>query len=111
MPVIRATSAPGVQSLRGAHALVVDDQADARELMAAILESAGARVSTAVSAEDALGVLARGGFDVVLADIGLPGRDGYSLARALRRTPGHAASRIPAFAVTAYATVADHERR
>ena len=109
VPVARSTSPSGVQSLRGAHALVVDDQADARELTAAILESAGARVSTAGSVEDALGLLARGGFDVVLADIGMPERDGYSLVTALRREAPDPARRIPAIAVTAYATVADRE--
>ena len=96
-------------TLRGARVLVVDDVSDARDLMRAALESAGAQVTTVSSAAEALSMVAKGSFEVLLADIGMPDQDGYSLIEALRRDSSRSAE-IPAVAVSAYAGVADRQR-
>jgi signal transduction histidine kinase/ActR/RegA family two-component response regulator len=85
------------------HVLVVDDDDDAREWIATLLTTRGARVTTAASASEALEVLQRGGRqDVLVIDIGMPGVDGYALLRAIRDR-GSVSVRVPAIAVTAYA--------
>lgn len=100
---------PSLAALQGVRILVVDDEPDARELLRVILESAGAAVALAASAEDALVALRKKMFDVLVADIAMPGRDGYALLRDVRALPT-AAARIPAIAVTAQASAGDRER-
>jgi CheY-like chemotaxis protein len=90
------------RELSGLRVLVVDDEADARELITTILSYAGAIVSGAASAAQALRILAETPIDVMLSDIGMPGQDGYDLIRRVRQLPGRAA-RIPAAALTAFA--------
>jgi CheY-like chemotaxis protein len=83
--------------------LVVDDEADARDLMLAILEPHAAHVVAVASAGEALHALHNGAFDVLIADIGMPDYDGYWLIRAIRQ--GFEAQRhISAIAATAYAS-------
>jgi signal transduction histidine kinase/ActR/RegA family two-component response regulator len=92
--------------------LVVDDERDARELLIAALNQAGADASSVASAEQALQLLL-GASDrkpqVLIADIGMPGASGYDLVRRLRigETAG---ARVPALAVTAYAAADDRRR-
>ena len=100
-------SSPSVDSkplptLDGIRVLVVDDDPGAREITAAGLVGTGASVTTVESADEALAVLREAPFDVVVADIGMPGKDGYALIRELRSGEDGAESRIPAVAVTAY---------
>ena len=95
-------------TLHGMRILVVDDEADARELLRLVLESVGSDVSVAASADDALRALNEQSFDVLLAGIAMPEMDGHSLLRAVRTLPTQA-GRIPAIAVTAYASAADRE--
>jgi CheY-like chemotaxis protein len=95
-------------SLTGVRVLLVDDDADIRELMVATLEAADADVTAAGSADEALDVLEQREVDVLLADIAMPERDGYDLIRAVRSTPSPRISRMPAAAVTACAR--DDER-
>jgi CheY-like chemotaxis protein len=95
--------------LDGVRVLLVDDEADAREMMAAALEICGATVVAAASARDALRTLGRVPIDVLLADIAMPEQDGYELIREIRSAiPGRAAA-VPAAAVTAHAR--DDERQ
>ncbi len=95
-------------ALGGVRLVVVDDQPDARELVAMVLRDAGAEVTEAASAADAMAALARGGATALVTDIGMPGEDGYALLRAVRE---NAATRgIPAMALTAYAHAEDRER-
>lgn len=96
------------QPLRDVHALVVDDHEDARELATAVLQSAGARVVTAASVPEALSVYARDPVQVLVADIGLPGRDGCELIRTLRAHKD--ASGLVAIALTGYARAEDRVR-
>jgi signal transduction histidine kinase/CheY-like chemotaxis protein len=94
------------QSLHRLRVLVVDDDADARELLAAALGATGARVATAGSADEAMRELGRHGADVLVSDIRMPGEDGISLLRRVRSLPG-SRSRIPAIAVSASAREQD----
>jgi CheY-like chemotaxis protein len=77
--------------------------------MVAALERAGATVTSVGAAADALDVLGRADVDVLLADIAMPGQDGYDLIKATRALPSVRMSRIPAVAVTACAR--DDERQ
>jgi CheY-like chemotaxis protein len=96
--------------LLGVRALVVDDEADARELTRYVLEVRGASVVTSGSAGEAMHLLAENGFDILIADIGMPERDGLSLIRAVRGLSEQSPNReIPAIAVTAYAGVRERD--
>jgi CheY-like chemotaxis protein len=100
-PVAPAT--PGAQRL-----LLVDDNADSVSVMAELLTLMGHDVATAHNAEDAL-VLARVRQpDTILLDLGLPGTDGYTLARMLRAEPAFAQTRL--IAHTGYGSEQDRER-
>ncbi len=96
--------------LRGVRALVVDDHQDARELATAVLQTAGAVLETAASVSDALAVVAREPIDVLVADIGLPGEDGYELIRRLREREQGTGRRLVAVALTGYARAEDRVR-
>jgi len=94
--------------LAGLHVLVVDDEEDARELARLSFEHAGARVSLAASAREALATLDRGPVDVLVSDIGMPGTNGYVFLESVRARGADA--QIPAIALTAYARLEDRER-
>ncbi|RPI51864.1 MAG: response regulator, partial [Acidobacteria bacterium] len=93
--------------LDGVHVLVVDDEKDTRDLIGRALEDRGALISVADNSEDAIEILERDDIDVLLADIAMPGEDGYSLIRRIR-SGGNRLASIPAAAVTAHAR--DDER-
>jgi CheY-like chemotaxis protein len=94
--------------LDGVRVLVVDDEADARELFSSILESTGAHVIAAASAEEAMDALRATKIDLLVSDIEMPGEDGYSLLeRAVSERNGDP---LVAVAVTAYARTADRQR-
>jgi CheY-like chemotaxis protein len=96
--------------LRGRTILVVEDHQDARELVASVLGAAGAEVITAASTEEALKRIAGAAPDVLVADLGLPGEDGYTLLRSIRTMKAFDAAALPAVALTAYARASDRER-
>jgi signal transduction histidine kinase/CheY-like chemotaxis protein len=93
--------------LSGSHLLVVDDEEDAREMLATVLRRYGATVTAVASAEAALQAMALRVPDVLLSDIGMPGEDGYSLIRRIRALPASHGGAIPAVAITAYASAQD----
>jgi PAS domain S-box-containing protein len=97
-------------SLGGCRALVVDDDDDARELIVTILTAAGASVQTASSVHEALRHLEASTPDVLLADIGMPGADGYALIREVRTREAQSGQHLPSGAITAYAGSHDRER-
>ena len=73
--------------LDGVRVLVVDDEKDTRELIGRALEDRGARISVAATSQDAIEILERDEIDVLLADIAMPGEDGYSLIQQDSRGP------------------------
>jgi CheY-like chemotaxis protein len=89
--------------LKHAHILAVDDQEDARDLLRVILENAGATVTTASSAAEALELLKRSHYDALIADLGMPQMDGLELIRRVRQTLPAPVNQVPAAALTAYA--------
>jgi signal transduction histidine kinase/ActR/RegA family two-component response regulator len=110
-PVARTEErAAGTPMLDGITVLVVDDEEDAREAMAVLLGQAGARVISVAGAAEALDTLDRERPDVLLSDIAMPGEDGYALIRRVRSRPGETGGRIPAAALTAYATLEDRAK-
>ena len=92
--------------LDGLTVLVVDDQPDAREMLAMLLEQRGARVIHSDCADAALEAVARHAVSLVIADIGMPDVDGYEFMRRLR---GRGVA-TPAIALTAFAHLADRQR-
>jgi PAS domain S-box-containing protein len=100
----KTLDANGKPSLDGLRILVVDDEADARDLLAIRLQQCGADVITASSVEAALDLLTQLGPrpDLIVSDIAMPGEDGYSLMRRLRALETEQGGRIPAIALTAY---------
>jgi CheY-like chemotaxis protein/nitrogen-specific signal transduction histidine kinase len=87
--------------------LVVDDDADTRELLLEALEGCGARARGAASAAEAFAAVSVARPDVLLSDIGMPGEDGYALMRRIRNLPPARGGTIPAAAITAYARSED----
>lgn len=95
--------------LKDVHVLVVDDEADARELVTSILENQGARVTAAASGEEALRILRTDKADVMVSDIGMPGMDGYQLMRSIRGSEPKG-ERLLGIALTAFARSEDRKK-
>jgi signal transduction histidine kinase/CheY-like chemotaxis protein len=112
IPVARETGTdlPRHPSLEGISVLSVDDDEYSRELVAAHLHGSGARVFSAASAAEAFEVLQREHVDVLLADIGMPGEDGYAFIRRLRALPASDVASVPAAALTAFAREDDRQQ-
>lgn len=97
-------------TLEGVHALVVDDEEDARTLLKTVLEEFGARVTLAASVKEALAAIASEPPTVIVSDIGMPNQDGYDLIREVRKLPPERGGNVPATALTAYARAEDRRR-
>jgi signal transduction histidine kinase/ActR/RegA family two-component response regulator len=100
---------PRPQLLAGFTLVVVDDDEDTRELLSSVLGSAGATVKSAANAADALALCTELLPDALVSDIGMPGRDGYSLIRDVHAALGESSPRL-AVALSAYASAQDRER-
>jgi CheY-like chemotaxis protein len=87
--------------------LIVDDDAEARRLISWMYSHSQAEPETAATAAEALALLSRAPFDLLVSDIGMPGEDGFDLIRAVRKLPASRGGRIPAIALTAYARFED----
>ncbi len=96
-------------SLEGLRVLLVDDEEDARVLLAEVLIGHGAKVAAVASAADALREVLANSPDILVSDIGMPGEDGCSLIRKVRL--GMRGTPLPAVALTAYARKEDREAR
>ncbi|MBD2541291.1 response regulator [Coleofasciculus sp. FACHB-SPT36] len=94
--------------LDGLQILVVDDEADARELLKSILEQYGAEAIAAASAEEAIATIQQSKPDLLISDIGMPNEDGYSLIRRVRALEAEK-GQIPSVALTAYVRVDDQK--
>jgi signal transduction histidine kinase len=111
----RVTEAPAgtkvsAAMLMGVRLLVVDDDPGARELISGMLEGFGAQVSVAESGQVALSLLFAQRPDVLIADLGMPGMDGYALIEQVRGLDPDFGGLTPAVAVTAYASPQDRLR-
>jgi two-component system, chemotaxis family, CheB/CheR fusion protein len=114
VPIATARELPAdreATDLAGLRILMVDDEVDILDLMQYILENAGAIVTTSTSPHEAIALLigSDGGFDALLADIGMPELDGFALIRQVRSLAVEAGGQIPAAAITAY--VSERERK
>lgn len=96
--------------LEGLRVVIVDDDGDARDLLATVLSQRSAEVFEAGCAADAFDLVRREQPDVLISDIAMPEEDGYMLIGRVRSLPVDAGGRTPAIAVTAYAGRADHQR-
>ncbi|HYO95866.1 MAG TPA: ATP-binding protein, partial [Polyangiaceae bacterium] len=96
--------------LDGVRVLVCDDHDDARELVAWVLGACGATVRTALSAREAIASLPEFQPQVLVSDVCMPERDGYSLLREVRALPANAGGQTPAVALTAFARTEDVQR-
>jgi signal transduction histidine kinase/FixJ family two-component response regulator len=96
--------------LQGLKVLIVDDQPDARELLAAVMTRCGAMAIEASSSSEGLGRVMAARPDVIISDIGMPEEDGYSFIRRVRKLAADAGGRTPAAALTAYARAEDRRQ-
>jgi signal transduction histidine kinase/ActR/RegA family two-component response regulator len=96
--------------LKGLRLLVVEDEADSREILRRVLALSGAEVQTAGSVSEALPILLRDRLDALVSDIGMPFEDGYALIRKVRALEPNRGGQLPAVALTAYATSEDRMR-
>ncbi len=97
-------------SLAGLKALVIDDESDARELVKRILIRCEASVATAASAMEGLELVKAEKPDVIISDIGMPGKNGYQFIHDVRDLPVEDGGKIPAVALTAFARPDDAAR-
>jgi CheY-like chemotaxis protein len=108
-PAVSAGASVG-QSLAGLRILIVDDEADARDVMRFMLERGGGKVRTADSAAQALDAIREERPDLLISDIGMPVEDGHAMIRRLRAMEEGSGRRLPAIALTAYAGEEDMRR-
>jgi PAS domain S-box-containing protein len=100
----------GPSQLSGVNVLVVDDEADARELIKRILNDAGAQVHTAGTAAQALQLLLSERPQLMISDIGMPDIDGFELLALVRALGAGKGGDLPAIALTAFARSEDRTR-
>lgn len=95
--------------LNGLRVLVVDDEVDARDLVAICLTQCGADVTAVGSVEEAIAAVEQLPPSILVSDIGLPGEDGYELIRQVKTLTGRG-RQTPAIALTAFARDEDKTR-
>lgn len=116
--VLAAATAPGATPgdgslpLQDLQILVVEDEADARNLLVFVLEQAGATVTAASSAAEALTLLPTLTLDLLISDIGMPTMDGYMLMQQIQAQLGAPGQPLPfkAVALTAYVGEINHDQ-
>ncbi len=96
--------------LTGVRVVVVDDEPDARALVARVLHECGAKVGAASGADEALELIESDKPDVLISDIGMPDVDGFELLRRLRAQPEERGGQLPVIALTAFAREEDRLR-
>jgi signal transduction histidine kinase/ActR/RegA family two-component response regulator len=108
-PTVTQKANASAPRLDGLSILVVDDEPEAGDALKHLLGSLGARAAAATSVQAALATLKTLHFDAVISDIGMPGQDGYFLARELRKWEQETGrdGRMPLVALTAYGRVED----
>lgn len=109
-PKVRDVSFDNPTALEGLRLLIVDDEADARELLTLVLENCGAEVTAVASAAEALDALEQAKPDALISDIAMPGDEGYDLIRKIRALEPERGGGISAVALTAHAGPEDRMR-
>jgi signal transduction histidine kinase/CheY-like chemotaxis protein len=111
-PQAEVRPAPGFQGpfLDGVKVLVLDDEPDARDVIRRFLVSHHADVQVAGNAEEALEIMKTFRPDVLISDIGMPGKDGYQFIQEVRSMPAADGSEVPAVALTAFVRTEDRKR-
>jgi signal transduction histidine kinase len=113
LPVRTLASAPPptlLPDLNGLRVLVLDDEPDAREAIAAVLEGCSAQVTAVATVREALAAVERGAAQVVVSDIAMPSEDGYGFIVGLRRLPPDRGGTLPVIALTAHAGFEERQR-
>lgn len=110
VPHEQVNTLEGLPSLEGLKVLVVDDEADTRELIREVLRECGSEVILSRSVAEALEALEQHKPDILISDLGMPDEDGYSLISKIRALPAERGGHIPAAALTAYARAEDRMR-
>lgn len=95
--------------LSGIKILVVDDDANVRDFIVLVLEQSGAEVTAVPSASEALQILAKSLPDILVSDLHMPEIDGMALIRQIRAMPPEQGGKMPAIAITGYAS--EYERQ
>jgi CheY-like chemotaxis protein len=109
-PALAPVAVAARPDLAGARVLV-DDEADSRDVLLQLLASWGARTAGAASVREALDAVERERPDLVVSDIAMPGEDGFTFVRELRRIEAsHGERRVPVAALTAFARPEDRQR-
>lgn len=99
------------RALQGIRVLVVEDDPDGAELVREVLQNNGALVTLCASATDALEQIEHNlPIDVIVSDLGMPEVDGFEFLRRVRALPAGASRRLPAIALSAYASADDRRR-
>ncbi len=96
--------------LNGLRVLVLDDEPDAREAIAAVLEGCAAEVTAVATVREALAAVERGAAQVVVSDIAMPSEDGYGFIVQLRQLPAERGGTTPVVALTAHAGFQERQR-
>ena len=103
-------SAVEINSLDGLRVLLVDDEAEARQIISTVITRTGAEVKACTCASEALAKLLEWKPDVILSDIAMPDEDGYSFINKVRSLPRDKGGETPAAALTAYARDVDRRQ-
>ena len=101
------------QRLNGIKILIVEDDQDSSEILELFLNQCGAKVNAAMSAKQAFAILKNNQStlpDIIISDLGMPDEDGYSLVQRIRDLPEQEGGKIPAIALSAFAS-SDNKRR
>lgn len=103
----QARAVSHLPDLRGARVLVLEDEADTRDFLAALLKRCRAEVKTAASVPEALRLFIGWGPQLIVSDLGIPGEDGFSFIRKVRELEPAGGERTPALALSGYARSED----
>lgn len=114
-PLAASVTAPSAEQmpLKGLKILVVEDDADSREVLQLFLEQSGAAVVTATNARSAIRMLTNGSDrlpDAIISDLAMPEEDGYSMMKRIRAMSKESGGQIPALALSAFATAESKAR-
>ena len=95
------------RKLEGVHVLLVEDDADSREMLKVVFTQYDMKTTAVESAAEALEAVKKIKPDILVSDVGLPGEDGYTLIRKIRQLAPEQSGDIPAIALTGYASSQD----